>query len=371
MIQMPGRWSDQEDWNYRSWRNDMDVRNAKRMLRSFILCVLVSSSLLVCSDQCKIPVKAAEDGAIVQMSYTYTYENMMQDILLFQQNYPGILSAQPIGTSCLGRCIPEIVLGNPNAPHQVMVQATIHAREYLSTQMTMRMIEYYASQYYTGSLNGVLYSDLFNNTCFHIVPMANPDGVAVAQYGSGSTADLNTYNFLNAVGHWSSWKANACGVDLNRNFDVGWASINQGVYAPSYENYKGIAPSSEPETQALMALATARNYDAFISYHMQGNLIYYDEPGNLPQVSSGSAALASVAAAYTGYTPRNLKSCISSSGSVVQGGFNDWVQLALQRPGITIEVGTGLPPQAQGQVATIFSQNKDTWAAIACLFVGV
>ena len=55
------------------------------------------------------------------------------------------------------------------------------------------------------------------------------------------------------------WKANARGVDLNRNFDIGWASYI-GAPAPYGEGYKGPSPASEPETQARDLKTLKKDY---------------------------------------------------------------------------------------------------------------
>lgn len=310
---------------------------------------------------------AAESGAdqTVQLSSMYSYDEMEGDILDLIEEYPEIISAENTAQTALGRDITVVVLGNRSAAHNIMVQSSIHAREYLCTQMTMGMIEYYASRYDTDPE----VQKMLDNTCFYIVPMSNPDGVSIAQYGSASAAASKaTQSFIKATGHNTSWKSNAMGVDLNRNFDIGWAAINQGVYSPSYEKYKGTSANSEAETKMLVALASARPYDAFISYHMKGGIIYYDEPGNTAENSAASKLLAQTISSSNGYKLHNLKADITTSGSVVQGGFNDWVQIALNKPGVTVEVGNSLPPQAQKIMKSIFNQNKGSWLKVAKLY---
>lgn len=297
----------------------------------------------------------AATADIVQLDSKYTYDKMMKDIIDLQAAYPSLITSSSAGSTVLGRTIPLVILGNQNSPHKIMVQATVHAREYMCTQMVMKMIEYYATNK----------SDILNSTCFYIVPMANPDGVSIVQFGSNAAgSSVSTKDFIKSAGHTESWKSNAMGVDLNRNFDIDWAAIDQGVYSPSYELYKGMSPASENETKALMTVASMNTYDAFISYHMCGNIIYYDEPGNTKENSTAALSLANKFAGINGYKLHNLKADISSSGKVVQGGFNDWVQIAFNKPGITVEIGKSLPPSAQKSMTTIYKQNRDTWASI-------
>ena len=238
-----------------------------------------------------------------------------------------------------------------------MVQSTIHAREYLGTQVVMKMAETYAS-------NKTLLPDTVN---YYIVPMANPDGVSIAQFGAASVTNPQIQQFVSLIGHFQSWKANGIGIDLNRNFGVRWETIPDS--APNYMLYKGLVPDSAAEVKALETLAASKNFSAYISYHQMGNLIYYDEPGNTDAVSSLSTLMASVTQAVTGYRPVNMKvTPIADDGGYTRGGFTDWVQTYLAKPAMTLELGSGLPPAAQGSVTSIYNSNVAVWQQIAQIF---
>ncbi len=301
---------------------------------------LVSGVIALCAV-C-LPVRAAVPS-IVQMTSTYTYDEMNQDILELTAAYPGIVSAGSIGTTVQGRSIPLVILGNPAAPHSIMIQSSIHGREYIVTQSTMATIEYYAMQFAAGNFGDVLAS-----TCFYIVPMANPDGVTIAQTVS------------------PNWKANANGVDLNRNFPTGW-EITKGASAPGAANFKGFSPASEPETQALMSLAAARDYSCYINYHQQGNIIYYDDDLTSDVTAALSKALALTVNQYNHYALVNTSGS-NASGTTTYGGFGDLILISLQKPGITVECGSAYGAKGQGQCGAIFAGNADSWAAAARLF---
>lgn len=278
----------------------------------------------------------------VQTSTMYTYANMVTDILSLQTVYPNLITVEPLATTISGKIIPMITLGNPAAPHKIMIQASIHAREYGTTQMVMKMLSYCMDQY-SKQQN----ADVFINTAFYIIPMANPDGVEIAQ------------------SICPTWKANALGIDLNHNFNAGWEIINtKGIIAPASENFKGYYPESEIEVQALTTLAQKHDFDCYISYHQQGNIIYYDDIGATPETSAKSANLAHIVHSINGYKMVSLKSS-TKAGTTSFGGFSDWVQLVLQKPAITVECGTAYPPVGQSQVASMYERNKDTWFAVA------
>ena len=68
----------------------------------------------------------------------------------------------------------------------------------------------------------------------------------------------------------------ADGVDLNRNFDSHWGYEDEGS-SPIWSSgqYRGLAPNSEPETQAVIDFIQDNDFKFVISYHTYGNLILY------------------------------------------------------------------------------------------------
>jgi len=60
-------------------------------------------------------------------------------------------------------------------------------------------------------------------------------------------------------------RRNRNGVDVNRNFDWRWG---EGSSDPASENYRGVAPASEPETAILSSLPTLHaDAEAFVDMH--------------------------------------------------------------------------------------------------------
>ncbi len=328
---------------------------------------VLSATIIFSITSYAFPVQATyayEAGAlynpVVQMDYMYTYEQMTSDISKLKDLYPNMVTTGSIGTTALGRNIPYFTIGNPSSGHNILIQSTTHAREYIATQVTMKLAEKCLYDHVNGD-------NTLDNVCFYIVPMVNPDGVAIAQFGADSVSDENTKNFVIQTGHTNEWKANAMGVDINRNFDIGWENLTPKVEGRSFMNYKGDTAVSENETKALVAFASAREYDAFISYHMQGNIIYYDEPGNTSENSLRSTLLAQTISGINGYGLRNLNTAIATD-EVQQGGFNDWVQIHFNKPGCTVELGTALAAKAQHSANRIYKQNQGTWEKIAKLY---
>ena len=112
----------------------------------------------------------------------------MTDLSEMAAAYPDLLTVRSCGTSLDGREIPEAILGNPESAHHILIQASIHAREYINTLVTMEQIEYFLHHHADGMYADASYDQLLSSVCFHILPMSNPDGVSKRLRISHSTA---------------------------------------------------------------------------------------------------------------------------------------------------------------------------------------
>lgn len=227
--------------------------------------------------------------------------------------------------------------------------------------------------YNDGEYNGVSYAELLSDVCFHILPMSNPDGVTISQVGIEGIRDESLREtmrecYQNDIDHgrtsqdmnsyWRTWKANARGVDLNRNFDAGWETY-EGVPYPSSDHYKGQSPVSEPETQAVVN--AVHNCEAIltISYHSTGSVIYWDY-GNWGEVYEKDAELAGLVSSVTGY---ERSSSIQSAQDVA--GCSDYFVLKENIPSVTIENGYSACPIGIEEFPSIWASNEELLPILA------
>jgi g-D-glutamyl-meso-diaminopimelate peptidase len=299
----------------------------------------------------------------------YSYESMVSDLEKLKSRYGSHLQVNVIGTSHDGRNIYEAILGNPNAGKHVLIHAGIHAREYMTPLLVMKQLEYGLEFYDRGSYDGQPLSGILQQVAVHFVPMVNPDGISLSQFGLEAIRSEQLRQEIQqcyasdvALGRTSAafdrylmyWKANGRGVDLNQNFPAGWELI-VGTPSPSYASYKGTGTLSEPETQALANLVNSRKWSATVSYHSMGNIIYWDYEGNRVQQASGE--ITSLIEISTGYR---------AAGSSGRGGFKDWTQIKEDPiPGVTIETGSVACPLPLSEYADIWNRNKMVWALVA------
>lgn len=306
---------------------------------------------------------------VVTVVEKYSYEQMCQDIQNLSVRFGGKLQTHVLGTSADGRNIYELVLGNPNAERHVLIHAGIHAREYMTPLLVMKQLEYGLEFYDRGSYDGQPLSNILDHVAVHYVPMVNPDGIALSQFGIGAIRSAQLRQtvqdcYANDVANGRTsqpfetyltyWKANARGVDLNANFPAGREYLTGALYT-SYANYRGPEPLSEPETQILANLTNSRGWWATVSYHSMGEVIYWDYTGN--QQYEPSNGLANLIAASTGYR---------LAGSSGHGGYKDWAQIKDNAiASVTVETGSVACPLPLSQYERIWYQNKMVWAAVA------
>lgn len=284
----------------------------------------------------------------------YSYEQLLADMETLSSGYPEAVTTKSIGTSELGREIPVLRIGNLDAKYHVLLQGAIHGREHLTAWLLMAMADYWLD-------HGILgYGDV----CWHIIPMSNPDGVVISQTGMLTDAQREIYHSDTWLGYTTAgeadyaelWKANGLGVDINRNFPAGWELIDDRT-GPSAQRYQGSVPFSSAEAAALRDYTLRYAFDATVSYHATGSLIYC-EYGQKESVNERSLSLGSAAKEISGYL-------IAGSSSVDGAGYKDWAIEKLEIPSMTIEVGCQDAALAEREIYSIFARNYRLLPAIA------
>lgn len=93
-------------------------------------------------------------------------------------------------------------------------------------------------------------SELLKRIELHIVPLVNPDGKLRLE----SSGDM-------------CWRKTGTGIDLNRQTDWFFGDPRGSSSDPQSEEYSGLAPFSEVESQMIRSLAMQYNYTASVSVH--------------------------------------------------------------------------------------------------------
>lgn len=200
----------------------------------------------------------------------------------------------------------------------------------MATTYLMNAIDKYAYAYRSGALWGKYNPrEILNNVTFHIVPMVNPDGVNLVQNGIYATqyaeelSKMGIYD--NSPYGYSAWKANVRGVDVNWNYDKEW-SINRNKNPRGSIGFNGDYANSEPETAAVSAYVDSMPFEAYLSFHTQGEIFYWaDSPDNPMYLQEAIRK-------DTGFVGHK------ESPSGVGGSFFDYVYRNFKKPTITVEL---------------------------------
>ncbi|MFF5214431.1 M14 family zinc carboxypeptidase [Micromonospora sp. NPDC000442] len=187
--------------------------------------------------------------------------------------YPKLTKVQSIGRSAQGKPILAMkVTRNAKTRKDgkrpaVLYAGTQHAREWITPEMTRRLMHHVLTSY--GSDREI--TRLVDTTELWFVPVLNPDGYDHT-FTPGNRLWRKNLRDNNGDGQITG----ADGVDLNRNFSYKWGYDNEGSSPdPASDTYRGPGPNSEPETKALDALFKRLKFEFFVNYHSAAQLLLY------------------------------------------------------------------------------------------------
>lgn len=291
----------------------------------------------------KITVKK-EPWIVSDKDKLYDYEDMTRDLGRLERKYAGKVKLMDIGTSYDKRTIWCLRVGNPGASHKLVIDAAIHAREWLNTQLIMRQTEDMLRDHRE-------LKKRMKNTCLYILPMDNPDGVTISQYGFKAIRNKKLRKICKKAGHAKIWKANARGVNLNNNFPAGFEKSKKRK--PHYMLYNGKKAGSERESKALMKFIGQIEPDAVLNLHSTGSVLYWDFDVE-GQLHDKQQELAEKIRSFNSYLmmPKGR----STEGN---GGFADWVVYKKKTVSITVETGVTPCPLPHSEYKSIYKRNRD------------
>lgn len=303
----------------------------------------------------------AEQEIVDTTNHIYTFAEMECDLAELSQRYENKMICMPIGTSLDSRAIWEVIIGNPQAPKAIFIEAAVHGREWMNSWILMKQLEEIMRNWETPIAQDIELGDIFEQCAVYMIPMVNPDGVTISQCGieaiQNDTLRVNLYQ-LDGAKNPARWKANAAGVDINRNFITGWK--NKGIVSkPSSQCYGGAFAFSEPETVAIATAFTQRRYDAAVSYHSMEGAIYWNI-GQSGELLDETAELAIVVSQLTGYS--------YGEQSVINGLDYNWMMIEQNTPTVLIETGTVACPLPYSQWQEIWNRNKDMIKYLATIY---
>lgn len=213
----------------------------------------------------------------------YDYDVFSFNTIAFMYKY-SFLNFEVIGNSKMEKNIYSITFGK--GKNNVIYVGGTHANEWITVPVLMKYIEDISDTYLN---NEKIYDysakEIFEKSSIHFVPMLNPDGIDLVINGIKSTGkyadDIKEIadNYPD-IRFPDGWKANISGIDLNLQFPADWENakeikFNQGYTSPAPRDFVGNFPLEASEAIAVYDYITSNNFNVLLTYHSQGNVIYY------------------------------------------------------------------------------------------------
>lgn len=300
----------------------------------------------------------------------HNYPEMTDEINQIVANYPSIAMRTSFGASYQGRDLIAVKIsdnvGVDEAEPEVLFTHHQHAREHLTVEMAMYLLNLFTGSYATDTR----VRDLVNSREIWIMPDVNPDG--------------GEYDI--ATGSYRSWRKNRqpnagstnIGTDLNRNWAYQWGCCGGSSGSTGSETYRGPTPESSPEVSTIADFVRGRVVGGVqqirtnIDFHTYSELVlwpygytYADTaPGMTATDAAAFRALGEGMAATNGYTPEQASDLYITDGSI-----DDWLWGSQRIFSFTFEMyptgfgGGGFYPPDE----VIAAQTTRNRAAVLCL----
>ena len=168
------------------------------------------------------------------------------------------LPSSVFGRSVEGRPLRRFAFGPEDAERVTVVLGGIHAMEWIGVDAACGLVERLAAE-------------PPRDRRVWVAPLVNPDGA------SQVAADLGD-------GRRRFRRANARGVDLNRNWPTHWTAARFGTRLVPFLGHSGSGPASEPEIRSLLEAldrleARGARIDRALSLHSFGRMILHPYGG--------------------------------------------------------------------------------------------
>ena len=260
---------------------------------------------------------------------SYSYDDMVRDIDILCTNYPKI-RRKSLGLSVLGLNLWCLEYGTENATRHLFVFNGFHGNEATSS-IALSQLEVLVKNEVYGGIN--LWNEILNNdTCIHVIPMANPDAWQLGLFGfdyfpnmtedqktfiagfvedyirnyakdekDGSNWDIptraNLEEYIHSLGGDPSvsyeayvfreedlhvWEANVNGIDLHYNWytdsmkktvDLALENVNHGhpnAYVYGAQGSRAYLDENNIYYNYIRSFENENSYFNFLNYHQKG-----------------------------------------------------------------------------------------------------
>ncbi|MFT6707930.1 MAG: carboxypeptidase T [Flavobacteriales bacterium] len=241
---------------------------------------------LACDGPGSAVYQTPENFELGSMGGYLTYQELLDELTAMKAAYPNLITDQANISNFMTEGTPDNTTtpsignnpikwvkisdnpGNSEAEPQILYTAIHHAREPAGLSQLVFYMWYLLENYDTDPE----VKSIVDNTELYFVPVINPDGYL-----------YNQKTDPNGGGFWRKNRKNSYGTDLNRNYDYYInGDPNNGIWGgdgssgnTGSEIYRGTAPFSEVENQAIKWFVENHDFVMAFNNHTSGDLLLY------------------------------------------------------------------------------------------------
>ncbi|HRX76373.1 MAG TPA: M14 family zinc carboxypeptidase, partial [Candidatus Cloacimonadota bacterium] len=306
-----------------------------------------------------------------------TYDEIVSQMMALEEAHPDIAKLHIIGYTqqenipIYAMQISADVNGEWERPALLFV-GQVHAEEVLGVQITLSNINQILSS------NGTMpYSLWINQLESWWIPTLNPEGHNVVTSNADVTYRKNKRdNNDNGIFDFdpTGFGGDIDGVDINRNFDFNWVH-GDTLYQPAtpqateeFDYYRGPAPMSESEIQAIKNLADQKKFIYSICWHSSrtgyfAEKVYYSFNWKDVRPSPDFLFAQSIAQGVaTLILKENGAPYEYYPNASRRGAFHDWMYKQYGTIQLLIEVGTrNIQPEEALMLDTVQRASNGVW----------
>ena len=310
-------------------------------------------------------MSSLRDFSITSKEKPFDHQRLMDALNHMTMEYRG-LGIGYLGESILGKGIPMITLGH--GKKEILYVGAHHGMEWITSLLLTRFLkDFWEILFHSQSVYGLSMEQLCKSYTIYVIPMLNPDGVEYQIHGVEESNPLYDRVLQMNQGSldFSHWQANARGVDLNHNYDAGFAEYKKleaenQILGGAPTRYSGEAPESEPEVASLCNfIRFHENLCGVLTLHTQGEEIFYQ---NTPQTASKTYTVAKKLSLLSGY------SLSQATGMASYGGLSDWCAQDVGIPSFTMECGHGKNPLPISDAFPIYARLRKLFFLFPTMF---
>ena len=259
---------------------------------------------------------------------------------LSQKLFASLAAQYPFAeTAVLGRSVTKhgiFSLSVGKGEEQVLLLAGLSGKDSVQPLLLYRFFERLCKSLQNDvPLRAVKFRNTLRGRKITVVPCVNPDAYEIRRYGALGAGCYAGLVKRAGVEDYSTWCANARGVDITHNFNFRHVSVlpntERSVNRPSPVAYAGPAPESEAETQAVARLCNRAQFQHAVLLNGFGGRVFW-AAGDSTEAQKDAPMMAKILAAAGDYTLARKEDHIK------RGCFPEWFAESTGKPAFEIAV---------------------------------